>query len=357
MKKILLTGAGGAATTNFVRSLRLASERFFLVGVDCDKYSLQRAETDKKHLIPTCSDSDYIPCLNDIIKEYDIHLLFAQPDVEIAVISSERKNVETRVFLPGDDIIKICQDKVSSYQKWRNAGIKVPQTMLIRNEGDLQKAWSELQQKNGKIWIREISGAFGKGSLPATNYDMAKKWIDFKDGWGKYSAAECLEEQSVTWQSLWKNGELVVAQGRKRLYWEFANRSPSGVTGLTGTGITYSDATLDEIALKSILTIDSQPHGIYSVDLTYDLEKVPNPTEINIGRFFTTHYFFSKAGLNMPYLYVKLALGEETILPLKKMNPLPDNLAWIRGMDVEPKLTTLDEINKYEWELYERRKR
>jgi carbamoyl-phosphate synthase large subunit len=135
-----------------------------------------------------------------------------------------------------------------------------------------------------------------------------------------------------------------VAQTRKRLYWEFSNRSPSGVTGLTGTGVTVSDPAVDDLAIRAIHAIDACPHGVWSVDMTYDREGCPNPTEINIGRFFTTHLFFSQAGLNMPYILVKLAFGEEPPLPEKRINPLPDGLAWIRGMDIVPILTTTAEI-------------
>ena len=84
---------------------------------------------------------------------------------------------------------------------------------------------------------------------------------------------------------------------------------------------------------------------------------MPNPTEINIGRFFTTHYFFTKAGLNLPYLFVKLAYGE--LLPDLpcKINPLPPGIAWIRGMDFLPVLTTVEQIEARVTELQTRRQR
>jgi len=93
------------------------------------------------------------------------------------------------------------------------------------------------------------------------------------------------------------------------------------------------------------------------VDLTYDRDGVPNPTEINIGRFFTTHFFFSKAGLNMPYLLIKLAYNEELSPINRKINPLTPGLAWIRGMDLEPILTTLKVCDLYESDLQNRRKK
>ena len=353
MKRILVTGAGGAPATNFVRSLRLdKSDSYHIVGVDADKYYLQRAETDEKFLAPVCSDPLYIPFLNSIIEETKCELLFAQPDVEIAYLSEHRDDMKCAVFLPAKETVRICQDKYLSFACWKKAGLTVPETMMIANEDDLKQALKEL---GPVIWIRATEGAFGKGSLPTNDFVQAKAWLDFQKGWGTYSAAQCLRPDSVTWQSIWNNGELVVAQGRKRLYWEFANRSPSGITGITGTGVTVSDSVLDDLAVKAIHAIDEHPHGIFSVDMTYDNAGKPNPTEINIGRFFTTHLFFSAAGLNMPAMYVKLALGEQLEALPQKINPLPEGLAWVRGMDREPVLTTIDAIQK-EVERMEERK-
>jgi hypothetical protein len=353
MKRIVVTGAGGAPATNFVRSLRLVrDEQFHLIGLDADKYYLQRAETDEKHLIPPCSDPAYISLLNDIIEETGGELIFAQPDAEIEYISEHRDEIRCRVFLPAKETIRICQDKYLSFERWNAAGLRVPQTAMLNDVDDLRQAFSRF---GPRIWVRAVRGAFGKGSLPTDNFDQAKAWLDFQKGWGSFSAAACLRPDSITWQSLWNEGELIVAQGRRRLYWEFANRAPSGVTGITGTGVTVSDPDVDAIALRAIRAVDERPHGIFSVDLTYDRDGVPNPTEINIGRFFTTHLFFSAAGLNMPFLFVKLAFGEELPPIAKRVNPLPDGLAWIRGMDVKPVLTTVDAIEQEAGKLEKRR--
>ena len=353
IKRILFTGAGGSPATNFIRSLRKAPKPFYLIGVDCDKYCLQRAEVDERYLVPNANEKDYIPMLKEIVRETSPNFLFSQVDVEIAVISAHREELGIKTFLPESETVKICQNKFLSYKKWKEAGIKIPKTMLIDNREDLKKAFLKM---GDKIWIRDIKGAFGKGSLPVTDYKQAEVWIDLNRGWGNYTAAECLEADSmVTWQSIWKDGELIVAQSRKRIYWEFANRAPSGVTGLTGAGITVADSEVDEIAQKSIFAIDKKPQGIFSVDMTYDKEGTPNPTEINIGRFFTTHLFFTEAGLNMPYIFIKIAFDEEYPRPSKKINPLPSNLVWIRGMDFLPILTDMDKINSYEEELRKRR--
>jgi hypothetical protein len=156
--------------------------------------------------------------------------------------------------------------------------------------------------------------------------------------------------------SIWHDGELVVAQGRKRLYWELARISASGVTGVTGAGVTVADPSLDELATAAVLAIDRHPHGLFGVDLTYDRAGVPNPTEINVGRFFTTHQFFTALGLNLPYLYVKLALGEPPPPVPRRLNPLPEDMVWIRGVDFVPVLASAGEVDRHVAALEELRR-
>jgi carbamoyl-phosphate synthase large subunit len=105
---------------------------------------------------------------------------------------------------------------------------------------------------------------------------------------------------------------------------------------------------VDRIGEAAVRAVDAAAHGLYGVDLTHDADGVPNPTEINIGRFFTTILFFTRAGLNLPAIY--LALGLDGVRPTlaRRLNPLPDGLVWVRGMDREPVLTTLAELERLE---------
>ncbi len=358
MRRILVTGAGGTPATNFVRSLRESPEPFHLIGVDCNVYCLERAETDERHLVPGADEPDYLDVLLSIAGETGAELIHCQPDQEVAVVSRHRERLHglgTRTFLPAPATIEICQDKFASFLRWRDAGLPVPATLRIESEADLDRAFAEL---GPTIWLRAmVSPGGGKGSLRATDREMARAWLDFCRGWGSFTAAECLESDSVTWTALYKDGELVVAQGRRRLYWELGNRAVSGVTGITGTGVTVADPGLDDLGQRAVAAIDSHPQGIFAVDFTYDRNRVPNPTEINIGRFFTTHLFFTRAGLNLPHLFVKLAFDEPYAAPVRRFNPLPCGLAWVRGMDFLPVLTDVEAFGRAAAELAERRRR
>ena len=207
----------------------------------------------------TCDTQNYVDFLNYFIEKTNADFIHFQNSAEIEAISENRERLKTKYFLPSKKTIKICQDKFESYKKWQEKGLPQPKTLFLNNEGDLEGAFKEL---GNNIWLREIKGSGGKGSLLANNLKQAKAWVDFKEGWGKFTAAEYLSPQSITWQSIWEDGELIVAQTRKRLYWELAKISPSGISGATGGAITVSDPKVDETALKAILAVDYKPHGI-----------------------------------------------------------------------------------------------
>lgn len=352
-RRILVTGAAGAPALGYVRSLRMAPERYHLIGVDCNKYQLLAAETDERYLVPRSSDPDYIPVLRDLIADTGAEFLFAQPDVEVAVLSRYRDELPVRTYLPSADTVALCQDKYETFRRWRDAGLPVPETRLVETARDLRAVLDGF----GDIWLRAAEGAAGCGSFHTSDYQHAHMWIESQSGWGRFTAARYLSPRSVTWQSIWHEGELVVAQGRERLQWEFADRAPSGVTGITGAGFTIRDETVDEIARAAIRAVDANPHGIFAVDMTRDGNGTPNPTEINIGRFFTTTLFFTAAGLNMPYILTKLAFGEAPPLPERRLNPLEPGLLWVRGMDREPFLATLADADAALRELEQRRER
>lgn len=346
MAKILIGGAGGAPSNNFIRSLKASGRNDYLIGMSSGLTDLFLANVDEKYVVPPAMDAGYEAALLRLCAKVKPDLIHLQHDFEVRAVSRMRSKIEAlgvKIFLPSVETIENCVDKEKSYAIWERAGVPVPKTMILHNPEDLKKAFAQYGET---IWIRAIEGAGGAGALPANNYDFAKIWIDRFNGWGNFTASELLTKDTVTWLSIWHHGELVVAQTRRRLSWNFGNRTLSGVTGITGVGETYSNAEVDRISQQAINTLDAKPHGIFAVDMTYDKAGVPNPTEINIGRFFTTHHFFTEAGVNFPKIYCDLALDGKFPSLEKKINPLPDGLVWIRGMDVAPVLTTRAELEK-----------
>jgi hypothetical protein len=347
MKTILATAAGGPSTLSFTRSLRDADPRgdkYRIVGTDCDPFNLHRSEVNASHLSPKANDPSYIPFLRRLIAREKIEFLHSQPEIEAYVIGKHRTLIQeagVKLFMPRQETIELLRDKWASYNIWRDAGILVPGNIFLRNSDDLRLAYERFGED---IWIRETVGAAGKGSLSRPTFETALHHLNLTNAWGRAVAAEHLGRDTITWQSIWDDGTLVVAQGRKRLNWAFGNRAQSGVTGLTGVGETVGNPDLDKLAVRCIRAADVRPHGIFSVDFTYDKRGEPNPTEINIAKFFTTHHFITRCGCNMPDILVQLAFGEYKG-DYEIYNPCQSGMLWIRGIDINPVLISRVEFN------------
>jgi carbamoylphosphate synthase large subunit len=332
MKRILVTGAGGAPGNNFIRSLRAAPEKMVIIGVDCNKYHLEWPDADRCYLVPLCKEPDYIDRLNEIIQKEKIDFVHPQPDVEVLCLAENRHRLSALSLLPRLETIRICQDKYLSVKMWLEKGIPAPKSMPIKNLEDLSLIAEEL---GFPFWLRATQGAGGRGSTPVDNLDTARYWIQYWRSRGidwEFVAHEYLPGKNIAFQSLWKDGELVTSQARERLEYLYPFLAPSGVTGTPVVARTVHRQDINEIAYQCVKAIDPKATGIFSVDLKEDKNGIPMPTEINPGRFFTTSYFFTAAGSNIPYWYVCLGLNEK-IPSLPQFNSVEKDLYWIRHMD------------------------
>jgi carbamoyl-phosphate synthase large subunit len=349
-KKIIVTGAGSAQANGVINCLLLDNEGEEIIGLGSDPYDLVLCQAHKKYLMPHSRDPKYKEALLKVLKLENPSMIHFQHDFELSVALRFRNEIEesgVKMLIPDYETIDTCVHKYKSWLKFKQAGIIVPENIVIHNPEDLKKAFQELGDENGMIWLRSMSiGGGGKGALPTKDYKEASEWIDKTHGWGDFVAAELLSKDTVTWLSIWKDGELVVGQGRRRKGWAHSALSPSGITGVTKIGETYSNPIVDEIAIKSVQAVSSIPNGIYGVDMTYDRKGIPNPTEINISRFFTTIQFFAEAGLNMPKILKDIVIYDKMPKLERKLNPLKDGFLWLRGMDCLPLLTTQEQIDR-----------
>ena len=348
--KILIAGAGGAPSEGVINSLLDCNKGDTVIGMGSEPTDLVLSAAQKKYFVPYADDPGYKDALLKILQKEKPDLIHFQNDLEIFYASQFREEIHaagTKTFMPTHEVIDTCVHKYKTYLRLKNTDIKVAETVLLNSENDLKKALKDLGDENGKVWLRASSiGGGGKGAAPTDNFEFAKSWIDRFNGWGDFTASELLTSDTVTWLSIWHQGELITAQTRIRKGWTHGNRTISGVTGVTKVGQTFTNELVNEVSLKTIAAIDSKPHGIFGVDMTYDKNGIPNPTEINISRFFTTVLFFTEAGLNMPKIFKDIILYNEFPKLISKINPLPDGLLWLRGMDTKPRLMTGEQIEK-----------
>ena len=186
----------------------------------------------------------------------------------------------------------------------------------------LAKIFEELG--GGPLWIRSKKGAGGNLSLLCETSTEANHWINLwvlrkKAQLDDFMIQEYLPGRNIAWDSFWFNGKLIASYTRERLEYPFKHISPSGITGTPTVSKIIVDEKINKLCEMAVTSVDSNPHGNYSIDLKGDTENNMHITEIDSGKFHTTtplwgyissKFFNQDSKYNLPYLYTKIGLGE-----------------------------------------------
>jgi len=342
MKKILVTGSGGIGGVNFVRALRVTKEKFFIVGTDFNQYYLEFPDVDVRVNTPRHSDSRFIPLIKKTISEYSIDFIHPQPSSEALVISEDAE-LKQKTFLPNSSVLS--HDKLTTQKILSENNLPVARTKTLSSIDELHSCFEKLG--GDPLWIRSKKGAGGNLSLLCKNPKEAKYWINL---WvirnnatlDDFMIQEYLPGQNIAWDSFWYEGNLIASYSRERIEYPFKHISPSGITGTPTVSKIIVDKDVNKLCESAIKSIDEKPHGNYAVDLKGDKNNRMNITEIDSGKFHTTTplwgYISSKifkqdSMFNLPYLYVKLGLGEITEPEILGSDIYPDQTMLLRHID------------------------
>ena len=347
-KRILVTGAGGPGALNLSRSLLMMRPKPWILAADASEHYVFLALGHERVLVPRASEGlAYIEAINRLIELHSIDFVMPNNSLEIRVLSEHREVLKAPVYLPQLSALDQANNKWLSYQSFERHGLPVPRTILLTDPDQLREAFVSLQgEDEERVWVRG-AGIPGKGigvaSLPCRTVAQAQQWVEYWRGWGEMAASEYLPGENLTWMGLFKDGKVVTSQGRRRLAYVIAHVSPSGITGAPAISETISDAEVNRLGPAAVLALDPAYTGVAFVDMKGDAQGQPRITEVNAGRFGTTHFFYSAAGANFPEYLLRVACGEHLELP--KENILPEGLVWIRTLDAGPVLTTREAID------------
>lgn len=355
MKRILITMAGGLIGRNHVRALR-AAEPLHIIAADANGYSLFLSDAEERYIIPRADDPNYMKLLRDLVNRTKPDLVWPLHDNEIGRIVGDDRELGARTFLPPRETVEICHNKYKSYKAFKAAGVPVAETMMLNSDADLSEAFEKL---GGHIWIRPVAGAGARGALGTDNPELAKIWIDDFEGWGHYSASVRLAKRGHTFESVWRDGNLIVGQANsrnvatERVVGALSNGPPSGAGVRRRHG---AEENVKEIAIAAIHAVtNGPPHGIYSVDMTSDHEGVPNVTEINIGRFgMAGSVVYYDHGANFPAIALRSAFGEGPGFEPPLLNPFRTDVGIVLAVGSPPVPVTDEEYEPLEQEYRSR---
>jgi predicted ATP-grasp superfamily ATP-dependent carboligase len=350
MTTALLLGAGGSAAANVLDALRRARTGYRIVGADASTVKLHLSDADERLVIPRAGDDGYAAAIIAAAERYGCDVVHPQPDPDVLAVGRIRDEIPAATYLPAQAALELAADKLTFTSRLREGGVAAPDTIAFSTIDDVAPAIANLLAAHDRLWIRARVGAGARASLPVRSSAQGESWVRW---WiderglqaSDFMASEFLPGREFAYQSVWQDGELIAGQARERLEYLYGHLTPSGQTSTPAVARTVDEPAVDQLAQDAIRTLDPVPCGAYCVDIKESGDGTAKVTEINAGRFFTTSNFFAAAGLNMPDLLVRCALGERP--PRCGSSPLPADLFWIRMVDMGYALVPGDALDPW----------
>jgi carbamoyl-phosphate synthase large subunit len=321
-----------------------------VIGTDSSAIRLHLSPADDRLVLPRADDPAFRDALMTVTKRWDVDVIHAQPDAEVLAVGAIREELPAATYLPSQEALITAADKAVFACTMNSAHIPVPASARFTDLDSVGDVTTDLLSRFDRVWLRASTGAGARASLPvrspAAAFAWVQWWVSERDMLpSDFMVSEFLPGREFAYQSIWQEGELVTGQARERLEYLYGHLTPHGQTSTPAVARTIKLPAVDEIATGAIRALDAVPCGVYGVDMKEAEDRTIKVTEINAGRFFTTSNFFAAAGLNMPDILVRCALGERP--PRLGSSPLPPDLHWIRMVDMGYILVRGDELDPW----------
>jgi carbamoylphosphate synthase large subunit len=167
LKRVLITGAGGAGSIEIWNLLNKKHKLFF-----CDQdISLihNSIPNNRKLQVPSAKNSLYIKSINSIIKKFKIDLLVPTVDEEINVLFSKKNNIKN-IFCPPKDISLVFLDKFKTSVFLKNNNFNDLNTLVVKSKNFFPK--------NNNLIVKP---RFGRGSIMThriSSYSQFKSYLN-----------------------------------------------------------------------------------------------------------------------------------------------------------------------------------
>jgi predicted ATP-grasp superfamily ATP-dependent carboligase len=346
-RRLLITGAGSGASDNLIRSLRAGDPSLFICGCHHDRFFLRKSSAERNYLLPPASQPGFPRALCRVVEAEKIDLVIPTGDEDVVLYSRLREEIPCHVFLPGREVIDLCQDKYRLSALLHDNALPVPLTYPVTSLESIEALFNRLPP-GPRLWCRIRTGTDSIGATPVKNPDQARAWISYWEEMRgvpakSFTLSEYLPGRAFSCQSLWKDGELILAKTFEHLSYFRGEARPSGVSSVTALAKTVFEPRVVEVSAAAIRTVDPSTSGTFDVDLKEDAHGIARITEINAGRFISGTNLFDLTGKhNMAVTYVRLALDEPVVIA--EPYDVAEDYYMVRDLDALPGIFHADEF-------------
>jgi carbamoyl-phosphate synthase large subunit len=287
MITVLVTAAGSAPALAVMRGLRGQNEQAIrLVGVDLTPQAYGLLECDASYTVPRVTEPLYLDAIRSICRTESVDLIAPVLDFELEVFATVAKTLGPRVLLSSQEAIAVARDKRASTAVVARAGVAVPSIYDL----------AELATAPLPVVVKPTSGA---GSSGVT---IVRERSDLPRALAAAGAAPLVQrfiegEEFTVDMLMAPDGRALAAAPRQRVEVR---------AGQSYKGRTVDDPALAEAATRAAVALKLD--GPSNIQLIRAPDGRPTFIEAN-PKFAAAMGLSIGAGLNLPWLYVKLALG------------------------------------------------
>ena len=309
---VLVTASGSPGTAALVRALRENGERRVrVVGTDMQELAVGRHLADSFHVVPPGTDPAFADALVELAERESVDAVLPQSSYDLPGLAAARDRFPCAVLVASPEAVRRSNDKAETYAMLDAIGAPGPAWRRARGRAAVEAAARELGYPGEEVAVKPLESSGSRGfRVLSAGADPLEQLLTNRPG---VAPAMQLEELLAL---LTDEGapELLVmelARGKERTI-DGVARGGRIVLGHPKTreamraGLAMYFETLDDpwlMDVASSIVRELALDHFFNIQLVGDKVIEVNP------RISTVVY---QEDLNLPYLGLKLALGELT---------------------------------------------
>lgn len=326
---LIPSGAGAPGFAGIAACLREESGLRLISG-DVNENAYGKSLSDAFYAMPPSNSSGYIERVIQICELEKVQVVLPITTAELESLSAHRdvfENKGVRLIISPEKGIKEANDKGFLHTKAQHLGIAVPEGKVCQNRNEFEEVATDLLQRHARLFFKPIRGNGSRGIglicrdvepitaahkpelMPLDLSEWMLRMPEFFDVPLLLTAYLPGKEYSVD-LFVWPGTDTVaIPRTRDKM-----------VSGISVSGTFECNEVL--IEASKLLVTSLELEGPIGVQWRNDAEGIPHLLEIN-PRLQGTTSALRHAGLNVPLMAVKRALGR----PVE----LPETFFWGRG--------------------------
>lgn len=319
---VIVTAAGAPGAPGIIKSLQMNGERDIkIIGTDMNPEAVGFYMVDKSYVVPPGNSPEFIPKMLEIAEKEDVDVILPLATYELMSFSENKRRFEdivTKVMVSDPGPLEIANNKGKLYDFLRKKGIVVPSSKIVENFSQLEKYVFELGYPDVPVCTKPQISKGGRGfRVLKDNVDKLDLLMNYKpdntfttfeelrsilqnaNPFPMMVVMEYLPGKEYSVDILARKGEPLITVPRSRDVIKL---------GISFIGVVENNIEVKEMANKIVKEIGLDYN--INLQLKYSSDGIPKIIEIN-PRVSGTIVLCTGAGVNMPYLGVKMALGEK----------------------------------------------